>query len=286
MKKLSLLIIGLFALLIACSGDTPYSQYEATDNEAIYNVLLVDNLRLADLVIMPDIADTQAFIANPDSAHPIYWHDVDSTSEDLQITYAGQVQSPVGMVDQANVVFTRTWLGSFIKLSYDPQGDSLVRQSVGFQLSGIRSAICQRWGSTSQRRGWLLISISDARYSAGGSQNFLDKLVFHSESNDDSLFHHGLVTIDDMLRFDAEEEVGFNLELDNQSDLLYMFIPDNNFNYRLADLTETQPGEYQVDVTMPSIRSMPGQLRFLVVNLGSFPNEYKALGYSYNYRIR
>lgn len=287
MKKSILLIISASALILACTGDTPYSPYEATDEEAIYNVVLGDNLRAADLVIVPTEApDTLAFIANPDSANPVYWHVVDSTEEDFQITFAGQVQSPVGMVEQANVVFTRNWFGSFKQLGYNPQADSLERRSADFQISGLRSAICQRWGTTRQRRGWLLISISDARYSAGGSQNFLSRLVFHSESNDDSLFHHGLVTIDDMLRFDAGEEVTFNLELGNDSDLLYMYVPVNNYSYELAQLTPTQPGVYSVDVTMPSTRFMYGQLRFLVVNLGSYPNEYRDLGYSFNYRIR
>lgn len=289
MKKLIMFAMMGLALLLACTGDTPFSEFEATDEEAIFNVVMLDNARLSNLSILPDeIPDTLAFIANPDSAQPLYWHVIDTTTDEFRVTLSDhQVESPIGPVDQGNVIYTKTWLGAFESFRYNAAADSLERYTAEFQMVGTRAAACQRWGvATSQRRGWLLAAMGDARFSAGGSQIFLDKLVFHSESNDDSLFHYGLKNTADIVRFDAGEEAVFDLELSNPANLLYMFIPVGNFGYELAPLVEFQPGEYEVTVTMPSISYVYGQLKFLVVNLGNYPDEYKALGYSYNYRIR
>jgi len=64
--------------IMFCSCDEPLSQLEATDNEAIYNVILVDNYRVGDLEIIPsDIPDTTSYIENPDTANILYWHKIE-----------------------------------------------------------------------------------------------------------------------------------------------------------------------------------------------------------------
>lgn len=198
------------ALLLACVGDKPLSPNEATDEEAIFNVLMIDNGRISELAILPaSIPDTLAFIANPDSEQPLYWHVVDSTLDDFRVLFSDQpVQSPVGLVNQANVNMTKTWQGTFNILRYNDEADSLERYSKEFTLTGTRSAVCQQWGQTSQRRGWLLTAIGHARFvSPGSGYTFLNNLAYDSDSNDESIFHTGTMALEDIIRFDAEEEL-------------------------------------------------------------------------------
>ncbi|MCP4580353.1 MAG: hypothetical protein GY839_01950 [candidate division Zixibacteria bacterium] len=282
-----LVVSSLIALLIlmACTGDKPLSQYEASDEEAIFNVITIDNIRLSELAIFPsDVPDTLEFIQNPDAENPLYWHTVDSTDEQLRVLISNQpVDSPVGLVEQASGTLTKTWLGVFNSLRYNDDADSLERYAREFELAGTRSSICQKWGQSSHRRGWILTSIGSARFtSPGGGQSFLNNLVYQSESNSDSVFHEGVVDTDDILRFDSEEEVTIRYDLNNDSDLLFMLIPVGNYSYELASPVPAPAGGYQVTVAMPSTRRLYGQLRFLVINDG----DYQAVGYSYNYRVR
>jgi len=277
------------ALLSACIGDKPLSPYEATDEEAIFNVVMIDNGRLSELVILPaSMPDTLAFIANPDSGQPLYWHVVDSTIDDFRVLFSDQpVQSPVGLVNQANVNITKTWQGTFNILNYNYEADSLERYSKEFKLTGTRSAVCQQWGQTSQRRGWLLTAIGHARFvSPGSGYPFLSNLTYDSDSNDDTIFHTGTMDLEDIIRFDAGEEVTLNFSLEDDSDPALIYVPVNNYGYELAVPTPDGSGGYRVIFVMPSISRIYGQFRFLVINAGNFSGNYAASGYSFNYRVR
>jgi len=277
------------ALSMACIGDKPLSQYEATDEEAIFNVVMIDNGRLSELAILPaSIPDTLSFIANPDPDQPLYWHVIDSTIDDFRVIFSDQpVQSPIGLVNQANVNMTRTWQGVFNILRYNNGADSLERYAKEFELAATRSAICQQWGQTSQRRGWLLTAIGHARYvTPGHDQAFLIDLTYDSASNDAFVFQTGIQSLEDITRFDAEEEVTLNFRVNSESDLVYIYVPVNNFSYTLAVPVPDGSGGYQVSLVIPSISRIYGQLRFLVINAGYVSIDYAASGYSFNYRVR
>lgn len=287
MRWLLILLLLSTAVYFACDDENPMSQGEATDEEAIFNVVMIDNLRLSDMEAFPGtVPDTAAFIANPTAEETLYWHDVDSLRESFQVTISDTpVESPVGLVLEATAVYTKTWFGKFKTWHYNGLADSLERYSKNFQLAGSRSAKCQKWGSTSQRRGWLLTHIGDAHFSAGGGHGFLQSLYYHSESNEDSVFDASLKELDFIPRFDAEEEVTFTFDIRLPTDEAYIFMPVSNFNYELA-IPEPAGDGYRVQATMPSISRIYGQLRFYVVNAGVFDEAYRATGYSYNYRIR
>jgi hypothetical protein len=287
MKIFGGILIAVLAFLFACNSENPISELEATDEEAIFNVVIIDNARLSDMQAFPtDIPDTMEFMANPDPLAPLYWHAVDTVSERFQVSISDlPVESPVGLVYEASVLYTKTWEGTFNILAYNSFADSLERYTKDFVLNGSRSARCQRWGVTNQRRGWLLTKISDAHFAAGAKE-FLRHLYYHSESNDDSVFNAALKSLDSIPRFNAEETVSITFEIPETTDQTYIFVPVNNFSYELATPESAPGGGYQVTVTMPSISRMYGQFRFLVVNAGQFGQPYAAAGYSFNYRIR
>ena len=144
----------VFLIFLSCVGDKPLAQYEATDEEAIYNVVTIDNGRLSEFrVFSPDIPDTLGFMEMPESDQALHWHVVDSTDEDFRVTISSQpVQSPVGLVEQGSVTLTKIWMGTFNTLRYNEDGDSLERYIQAFELTGTRNGICQKWGQTSFRR--------------------------------------------------------------------------------------------------------------------------------------
>jgi hypothetical protein len=289
MKPIALILISAAALLVACTGDKPLSQYEATNEEAIFNVVMIDNGRLSELVILPvSMPDTLAFIADPDPAQPLYWHVVDSTTDDFRVIFSDQpVQSPIGLVNQANATITRTWQGVLNILRYNDNADSLERYSKEFELTATRSAICQQWGQTSQRRGWLLTAIGHARFvTPGHDLAFLNNLTYDSDSNDDTIFHTGTTDLDDIPRFDAGEEVTLRFRVNDETNLVYVYTPIDNFGYELASPVPDGAGGYQVSFVIPSISRIYGQFRFLVINAGHVSIDYAASGYSFNYRVR
>ncbi len=284
MKRLLIFIIPAF--IIACGGENPVSDYETSDEEAIYNVVILDNVRLSEIVAFPDsVPDTLAFIANPDPDQPIHWHVVDSTVERMPINYSYDQPSPVGLVDQANANYSKKWYGFFNTITYNSDADSIERYTKEFEITGSRTAICQRWGNTNQRRGWLLTAISAATISAGGGLTFLQDLHFDSPSNDDSTFSRLIVSVEDLLRFDTEEQVTLNYELVSQTDLPYIFVPEDNFGYRLAEPVQVGDG-FEIDVIMPDRERIYGQFRFYVINAGDFEDDYRGSGYAYNYWMR
>ncbi len=121
-----LIFMMAVALLMACVGDKPLSQYEATNEEAIFNVVMIDNGRLSELVILPtSIPDTLEFIANPDPDQPLYWHVVDSTTDVFRVLFSDQpVQSPIGLVNQANVNMIKTRHGVFNRVVIYTKGEA------------------------------------------------------------------------------------------------------------------------------------------------------------------
>lgn len=288
MRWITILIIMLSIFALNCEDDNPVSYYESTDEEAILNVVMVDNVRLSGVSPFTDATpDTLAYIDDPIADQPLYWHVVDSTVERLPITYStNQVESPVGLVDQAYANYTIKFYGNFYNLVYNSEADSLERYVKEFVITGTRRAICQRWGRAgSTRRGWTLISISGATISAGGGQAFLQDLRYISSSNDDSTFSVSLTEVDELLEFDTEEEITLRFDLDSESDLAYIYIPNNNFGYSLAEPTTISDG-YEVAVTMPSYSNIYGQFRFYVVNVGDYEDIYRSSGYAYNYQMR
>jgi len=289
MKPAMLICMMAVALLMGCVGDKPLSQYEATDEEAIFNVVMIDNGRISELEILPSsMPDTLEFIANPDPDQPLYWHVVDSTIDEFRVLFSDQpVQSPVGLVNQANVNMIKTRRGVFNILRYNDSADSLERYSKEFELTGTKSSICQQWGQTSQRRGWLLTAIGHARFvTPGNDQAFLDNLSYDSDSNNDTIFQTGTRNIEDILRFDAEEEVTLSFRVDDETDLVFIYVPVNNFSYSLAVPVPDGSGGYQVPFIIPSLSRIYGQFRFLVINAGNISSDYAASGYSFNYRVR
>jgi len=288
MRKIIWIFLALAGLLLSCDEDSnPIDSVEATDEEAIFNVIMLDHPRLSVLdILSTDIPDTLTFTETPDAANPLYWHVVDTTYESITITISNtQVDSPVGLVYQSYAHYTETYEGTFEILAYNSSADSLERYSKEFSLAGSRNVYCQKWGTSSQRRGWVLTSISGASFTAGGGYNFPDDLYYHCQSNDDSAFVISTQETDDIVRFDAEEQLTLTYNDISSTDLVYIFVPDENYSYILAT-PELVDGSYQVQITMPSVSRLWGQLRFLVINAGQYSQNYKATGHSYNYRIR
>mgnify|MGYP000145780503 CR=1 FL=1 len=286
--KARLLVPLFLALLFACTGDKPLSPIEATDEEAIYNLLFNDYWRLTTLdIIDQTVPDTAAFIADPDSGLGLYWHKIDSTREYLTIDISPQpVPSPVGDVYQGNVLYENTFYGSFFGMRYNASADTIERMSKAFAVNGRRSVICQQWGFPSQvRRGWLITSIGDVRFlSPGQSYHFLDSLAYRTPSQAETTFVFGNYSLDKLRRFSPGEQVTVNMVLVDSTDLLMFMIPYADFGYRQAELTADTNLVLTTTFIMPS-RSLYGQLRFLLINAGDWPAPYKAVGYSFIYRI-
>jgi|GEM_PF-1983869 hypothetical protein len=282
-------IIFIFGLVImACSGKNPVSPIEATDEEAIYNVLFQDNYRITVFDFFKiAIPDTAAFLANPDPNNPCIWHDVQYTSENLVITILDNpVQSPVGLVMEGHVTYTINDTGKFRIIMYNSAADSIERDSVKFNLTMTRSATCQQWGRTNTiRRGWLLTSISDARVSGGQNYPFLSGLRYSSVTHADTSFVYGTHEPGEMLKFSPSEEISIRYQTPDSLDKVFIYIPSNNYGYRLATPQKDSLGVWRATFTMPSV-NIYGQLFFYVVNVGNFNQAYRASGYSFNYRIR
>ncbi len=287
MKWLYLILAGITLLTAACGDDNPTSSVEGTDYEAITNVIILDNYRLSEITAFPEtVPDTASFIANPITDQPLYWHVVDSTIERISTNYSPeQVQSPVGLVDQANVGYTIKWYGVFHALAYNQSADSIERYDKEFMITGSRSAIVQRWGRSNLRRGWLLTSISGATIGSGGGQPFLQDLKFESSSNDDSTFSYTISDLDELVQFNAGEGIALSYEMPSEDDLAYIYIPVENYSYELAEPTISGDG-YRITLNMPTASRIYGQLKFYVVNAGDFEDDYRASGFSYSYKTR
>lgn len=288
MKYISIILLMPVILIFACSGKNPTSPVEATDQEAIYNVLFQDNYRIVAFDFLNlAIPDTAAFLANPDPEHPCIWHDIQFTSENLPIVILDEpVQSPVGLVREAHVTYTVVDTGKFRILMYNAVADSIERDSARFSYNISRAATCQQWGrSNAIRRGWLLTQISDLRITSGQDYVFLSNLKFSSLTHHDTSFAYGNHSPDELLSFIPSEEVTFHYQKANVLDRVFIYLPDNNYGYRLAEPQQDSLGIWRAGVTMPSVK-IYGQMFFLVVNVGNFDQAYSGIGYSYNYRIR
>jgi hypothetical protein len=288
MKYLAGFGLNCLLLLAGCSGKNPVSPIEATNQEAIYNVLFQDNYRIVAFDFL-DLAmpDTQAFIDNPDPNKPCIWHDVQFTDEDLIVTILDQpVPSPVGLVYEGHVTYTVNDTGKIRILMYNAAADSIERDSVKFDIRANRSATCQQWGQVNKvRRGWLLTSISDARITAGQSYHFLSNFTYSSASHRDTTFVYGNHEPGELVSFSQSEQVTFQYQLPDSLDRVFAYIPDNDYGYGLAEPVRDSLGIWRASFTMPS-RKINGQLFFFVVNVGQFDQVYRASGFSYNYRIR
>jgi len=289
MKHISFSAIIIAFFMMGCVGEKPLSEIEATDEEAIYNVMFIDNYRLTTLdLISSDVPDTLEFIADPDPENPLYWHVIEETDEDFVVDISNDpVDSPVGPVYSASVNYVKTYNGTFEVVRYNEDTDEIERYSKDFVLKGTRNAECQQWGLSNQvRRGWLLTSISDVRFfTPQGDYHFLDD--FHYNTSTDSLlyFTYGTYSPDELVHFELEESVIVHYQLIENSDLLLMYVPINDFGYQLVIPQPDSQGGFEVIFNMPS-RKIYGQLRFLVLNAGAFYDDYRASGYSYNYSTR
>jgi hypothetical protein len=286
MKHIVFFTVIIAISMTGCVGEKPLSEIEATDEEAIYNVIRIDNYRLSTLDLIA--SDTVEFIIDQDTASTFCWHVIEESNEDLSVSISDyKVDSPVGPVYSASVDYSRTFSGTFETLRYNAETDSMERFSKEFVLSGSRSAVCQQWGISNQvRRGWLLISISDARFSTpAGSYHFLDSLYYSLSTDSIGTFSYGIHNPDDLIHFELDEEVTIHHRLIDDVDLLLMFVPVNNYAYQLAVPQPDSSGGFEVVFDMPG-RRIYGQLRFLVINAKAIFNDYRASGYSYNYSTR
>lgn len=288
MIQTRLIIISVLLSMLIFTCDKPTSQQEATDNEAIYNVILVDNYRLGSLEIFHSnttIPDTIAFIEEPDTLNPIFWHDISETEEEFDVVINPEkVETEFGNFYQASVDYSKTWEGIFNLMRYNIDADSLERFSLVFSMQGEREAVCQQWGSAgSSRRGWKLIEMSGAEFRSSGSGSFsLSSLYYHADSRDDSVFSILSRELDEIPDFDISEQVRLSFNYETQNNLLLIYIPYNDYYYRAANIDTDDTGGYEVIFNMPS-RQLYGQLKFLTINLDEITERYKARGYGYNY---
>jgi len=289
MKKLGLIAIAAAFLGLGCSGEKPFSQIEATDEEAIFNVFFSDYPRLTALDLPKVVqVDTQSYIDNPDPDRPIYWHQVAYTDEDLNIAILDNpVPSPIGLVNQANISYAVLDTGYFWMMRFNVAADSMERFSQRFSMRASRTAVCQQWGQPNQsRRGWLLIEISDARYSSTGqSYHFLQNFGYSSVSHPDTNFVYASHELSELLSFHPSESVHVSYDLIDSLDIVLAFVSQGDFGYQLALPERDSADIYNLDFAQPS-KKIYGQLLFLVVNVGDFDAPYRANGFSYNYRIR
>ncbi|MCD6163355.1 MAG: hypothetical protein J7K40_13225 [candidate division Zixibacteria bacterium] len=286
--RTGLIIISALLSMLIYTCDKPISQQEATDQEAIFNVVVIDNYRLSSLEIFHSnttIPDTMAYIEEPDTLNPIFWHDIVDTEEEFDVNINPEpVETEYGSFYQASVDYSKTRTGIFNLMRYNNETDSLERFSLEFSLQGEREAVCQQWGSVGgSRRGWRLIEISDAEFSSSGSGSFnLDSLYYHADSNGDSVFSVRSRELDSIPDFDIGEQVKLNFDYEPETNLLLIYIPNNDYFYRLANIHDAVGGGYEVTFNMPS-KELYGQLKFLTINLDEITERYKARGYSYNY---
>ena len=289
MKYLNALLLFCLIFIAACSGKKPLSIIEATNQEAIYNVLFQDNFRLVSFDFFDTVVpDTQTYLNNPDPDKPCLWHEVQYFDDDLIITILDQpVQSPVGLVYESHITYTVTDTGRFRMLRYNAAADSFERYSTKFNIRVARSATCQQWGRSNQlRRGWLLTSISDARVTTPGQNyHFLNDFGYSSLTHNDTTCVYDTYDPVVLVSFLQNEQVTVHYQIQDSLDKVFIYIPKNDYGYQLADPQQDSLGNWQTIITMPS-RKIYGQLFFLVVNVGRFDQVYKASGYSYNYRIR
>jgi hypothetical protein len=288
MRYSSILFLIFGLSVIACNDKNPVSRIEATNQEAIYNVLFNDYPRLTTLDFLTSfVPDTQAFVANPDSGRPLYWHEIEDIHDTLAISIGeNPVPSPVGLVYQAGVSYSIRYTGKFHTMRFNVLADSIERYYKTFTLYGSRIATCQQWGLPNQpRRGWLLTQIGDARFYSG-DYHYLNGLNYSTTNHPTSTaFVYSSHDPTLLESFNTGEEMTVNFGLITPSDLLLMYIPLNDYGYQLAVPQLDTATTYNVTFNLPS-RKIYGQLRFLVTNAGDVNGLYKASGYSYNYQIK
>ena len=281
------LIIAAIMLFTSC--EKPLSQFEATDSEAIFNVVLIDNNRVAELdILTATVPDTLTFISDPDTLTPIFWHDIDSTFEDFEPVISSEpVETEVGLFYEANVDYLITWFGTLNIFRFNNDADSLERYDKEFTLIGSREATCLKMGSTNYRRGWVLTSIGDAEFhSPTGEAQFFDYLYYHAQSNPDSVFEFGSRSLNDLVSFELGAQMRLKFDYNDSLYQPIVHIPSDIYYYRLAEPQVDPLGGFQVVLEMPAVDRIFGQLKFLLINIGDFSDDYAAQGYSYNYQIQ
>jgi hypothetical protein len=288
MRHLIFLLLALSLLTLACNTKNPVSPIEATNEEAIYNVLFNDYPRLTSLELLTSaIPDTQAFLATPDSSRTLYWHEIETTHDTLVISISDEpVASPVGLVYQAGINYSIRYNGQFHSMRYNSIADSIERFSKPFILNGSRIATCQQWGLPDHvRRGWLLTSISDARFYSG-DYHYLNGLQYSTTNHPaDTGFIYGSSDPYLIRSANAGDEMDVHFGLIDSTDLLLMYIPQSDYGYQLAVPQPDSASDYGVAFDLPSHKIF-SQIRFLVINAGAIGGTYKASGYSYNYRTK
>jgi len=164
-----LTIVLLFSSSLFSCGDTGVSSKEdATDFDAIYNIIRYDkpdefNVDLIDF----SIPDTLVPLLS-DIIIDRYWYVVDSTQYAVSINIENPDQNDsLGAVPTADVIIDKRFLGNFEIIGRDTTGgqNTPVRDSTRFGIQAIMTAQFERFGFYyNYRRGWLLSKISNVSY--------------------------------------------------------------------------------------------------------------------------
>lgn len=166
--KNCLYILPLFiAAFLACGKTGVEPPVDASDNDAVYHIMIYDSPNAFKLDLMDrSIPDTTAPLT---ASNPIQWWRTiyhDSLDIDIQVFYPGQ-HDTTGAVPYANVTELKYFWGTLEVIAIDTTGDSWrrVRLSKNFVMLGSINAVFQQLGSDyNTRRGWRLMQISDATF--------------------------------------------------------------------------------------------------------------------------
>ncbi len=170
MIKLIKLLPVLVAIMLGCGRSGVEPPADATDEDAIYNIIRYDSpsafsLDLLDLSV-PDT--NQGLLTAFEPIH--WWHTIGHDSLDIDIRiFEPQPGDTSGAVPYANVRVVKYFWGTLEVIALDTTGGSpqRVRFSKSFGMLGVINSVFEKVGfDYNTRRGWRFMQISDAVFTS------------------------------------------------------------------------------------------------------------------------
>ncbi len=170
MIKLIKLLPVLVAIMLGCGRSGVEPPADATDEDAIYNIIRYDSPSAFSLDLLDlSVPDTNQGLLT--AFEPIrWWHTIGHDSLDIDIRiFEPQPGDTSGAVPYANVRVVKYFWGTLEVIALDTAGGSpqRVRFSKSFGMLGVINSVFEKVGfDYNTRRGWRFMQISDAVFTS------------------------------------------------------------------------------------------------------------------------
>ncbi len=170
MKKMIKLLPVFLAIIIACGRSGVEPPADATNEDAIYNIIRFDSPSAFSLDLF-DLSVPDTSLGLLTEYQPVYWwHTVGHDSLDIDIRiFEPQPGDTSGAVPYANVRVAKYFWGTLEVIALDTAGGSpqRVRFSKSFGMLGVINSVFEKVGfDYNTRRGWRFMQISDAVFTS------------------------------------------------------------------------------------------------------------------------